>query len=157
MPWLDIGGYHEQLQRDAPFLCSDQRMDTELVDRLVLQLNRIYPQILSDKEAPRVTTDYIYHQQCREQHYKLNPLPGGYCPGVCAEIQFNMRLSAVQEAERVDKGPVSGAAEAPAWKRRGGVSRILQRPSHPRWGHLLQPAQQSQRKRYKHSTASQAR
>ncbi|XP_060913120.1 caspase recruitment domain-containing protein 19-like isoform X2 [Labrus mixtus] len=28
-------------------------MDTELVDRLVLQLNRIYPQILSDKEARR--------------------------------------------------------------------------------------------------------
>ncbi|XP_068585851.1 caspase recruitment domain-containing protein 19-like isoform X1 [Cebidichthys violaceus] len=28
-------------------------MDTELVDRLVLQLNRIYPQILSDKEAHR--------------------------------------------------------------------------------------------------------
>ncbi|XP_040008852.1 caspase recruitment domain-containing protein 19-like isoform X1 [Xiphias gladius] len=45
--------YHEQLQRDAQFLCSDQRMDTELVDRLVLQLNRIYPQILSDKEAHR--------------------------------------------------------------------------------------------------------
>ncbi|XP_040915287.1 caspase recruitment domain-containing protein 19-like isoform X2 [Toxotes jaculatrix] len=47
----DIDCYHEQLQRDAQFLCSDQRMDTELVDRLVLQLNRIYPQILSDKEA----------------------------------------------------------------------------------------------------------
>ncbi|AWP09929.1 putative bcl10-interacting CARD protein-like [Scophthalmus maximus] len=45
--------YHEQLQRDAHFLCSDQRMDIELVDRLVLQLNRIYPQILSDKEAHR--------------------------------------------------------------------------------------------------------
>uniref|UniRef100_A0A3Q1IQ88 CARD domain-containing protein n=1 Tax=Anabas testudineus TaxID=64144 RepID=A0A3Q1IQ88_ANATE len=42
-----------QLQRDAQFLCSDQRMDTELIDRLVLQLNRIYPQILSDKEAHR--------------------------------------------------------------------------------------------------------
>uniref|UniRef100_A0A8D3AQN8 Bcl10-interacting CARD protein-like n=1 Tax=Scophthalmus maximus TaxID=52904 RepID=A0A8D3AQN8_SCOMX len=42
-----------QLQRDAHFLCSDQRMDIELVDRLVLQLNRIYPQILSDKEAHR--------------------------------------------------------------------------------------------------------
>ncbi|XP_041655520.1 caspase recruitment domain-containing protein 19-like isoform X2 [Cheilinus undulatus] len=28
-------------------------MDTELVDQLVLQLNRIYPQILSDKEAHR--------------------------------------------------------------------------------------------------------
>uniref|UniRef100_A0A3B5M407 Caspase recruitment domain family, member 19 n=1 Tax=Xiphophorus couchianus TaxID=32473 RepID=A0A3B5M407_9TELE len=43
--------YEEQLQSDAQFLCSNQRMDTELVDSLVLQLNRIYPQILSDKEA----------------------------------------------------------------------------------------------------------
>ncbi|KAM4609998.1 caspase recruitment domain-containing protein 19-like isoform 2-T2 [Polymixia lowei] len=49
----DIDGYLEQVQRDALFLCSDQRMDTELVDRLVLQLNRIYPQILNDKEAHR--------------------------------------------------------------------------------------------------------
>lgn len=46
-----------QLRGDAHFLCSDQRMDTELVDRLVLQLNRIHPQILSDKEAHRVITD----------------------------------------------------------------------------------------------------
>uniref|UniRef100_A0A674NN78 CARD domain-containing protein n=1 Tax=Takifugu rubripes TaxID=31033 RepID=A0A674NN78_TAKRU len=38
---------------DAQFLCSDERMDTELVDKLVLQLNRTYPQILSDKEAHR--------------------------------------------------------------------------------------------------------
>ncbi|XP_036960603.1 caspase recruitment domain-containing protein 19-like isoform X1 [Acanthopagrus latus] len=49
----DIDDHHQQLQRDAHFLCSDQRMDTELVDTLVLQLNRIYPQILSDKEAHR--------------------------------------------------------------------------------------------------------
>ncbi|XP_029911168.1 caspase recruitment domain-containing protein 19-like isoform X3 [Myripristis murdjan] len=47
----DVDGYHEQLQRDAQFLCSDLRMDTDLVDKLVLQLNRIYPQILTDKEA----------------------------------------------------------------------------------------------------------
>uniref|UniRef100_A0A8C3AD46 Caspase recruitment domain family, member 19 n=1 Tax=Cyclopterus lumpus TaxID=8103 RepID=A0A8C3AD46_CYCLU len=39
------------LEIDAHFLCSDKRMDTELVDCLVLQLNRIHPQILSDKEA----------------------------------------------------------------------------------------------------------
>ncbi|XP_029994146.1 caspase recruitment domain-containing protein 19-like isoform X2 [Sphaeramia orbicularis] len=49
----DTDGYHEQLQRDTHFLCTDQRMDTELVDRLVLQLNRTYPQILCDKEAHR--------------------------------------------------------------------------------------------------------
>ncbi|XP_034551212.1 caspase recruitment domain-containing protein 19-like [Notolabrus celidotus] len=49
----DIYDCHEKLQRDTQFLCSHQRLDTELVDRLVLQLNRIYPQILSDKEAHR--------------------------------------------------------------------------------------------------------
>nr|XP_020485295.1 caspase recruitment domain-containing protein 19-like isoform X2 [Labrus bergylta] len=49
----DIYDFHEKLQRDAQFLCSHERMDTELVDRLVLQLNRIYPQILSDREARR--------------------------------------------------------------------------------------------------------
>lgn len=50
----DFGSYHEQLQRDSQFLCADRRMDAELVDRLVLQLNRIHPQVLSDKEAHRV-------------------------------------------------------------------------------------------------------
>ncbi|XP_035995090.1 caspase recruitment domain-containing protein 19 isoform X1 [Fundulus heteroclitus] len=44
-------GYDEQLHSDTQYLCSHQGMDTELVDRLVLQLNRTYPQILSDKEA----------------------------------------------------------------------------------------------------------
>ncbi|KAJ8394785.1 hypothetical protein AAFF_G00041400 [Aldrovandia affinis] len=43
--------YHDQLQNDSQFLLSDRRLDTELVDKLVLQLNRIYPQILNDKEA----------------------------------------------------------------------------------------------------------
>ncbi|KAM9506173.1 caspase recruitment domain-containing protein 19-like isoform 2-T2 [Salvelinus alpinus] len=52
-PWSCSDGYHVQLQRDSQFLCSDQRMHTELVDRLVLQLNRTYPQILTDKEAQR--------------------------------------------------------------------------------------------------------
>uniref|UniRef100_A0A8C7SZP7 CARD domain-containing protein n=1 Tax=Oncorhynchus mykiss TaxID=8022 RepID=A0A8C7SZP7_ONCMY len=45
--------YHEQLKRNSKFLCLDQRMHTELVGRLVLQLNRTNPQILTDKEAQR--------------------------------------------------------------------------------------------------------
>ncbi|KAJ8258329.1 hypothetical protein COCON_G00173410 [Conger conger] len=45
--------FHEQLQVDSRFLRSDKRLDTELVDKLILQLNRIYPQILNDKEAHR--------------------------------------------------------------------------------------------------------
>lgn len=53
---VDFDSHHERLQMDAQFLCSDERMDTELVDKLVLQLNRTYPQILSDKEAHKVTT-----------------------------------------------------------------------------------------------------
>lgn len=40
---------------DSAFLKADRRLDTELVDKLILQLNRIYPQILTDKEATRVS------------------------------------------------------------------------------------------------------
>lgn len=47
----DPDGYSRQLLMDAHFLSSHQRMNSELLDKLVLQLNRIYPQILSDKEA----------------------------------------------------------------------------------------------------------
>uniref|UniRef100_A0A4W5NQW1 Caspase recruitment domain family, member 19 n=1 Tax=Hucho hucho TaxID=62062 RepID=A0A4W5NQW1_9TELE len=53
VPWSGSDRYHVQLQMDSQFLCSDQRMHTELVDRLVLQFNRTYPQILTDKEAQR--------------------------------------------------------------------------------------------------------
>ncbi|XP_028818248.1 caspase recruitment domain-containing protein 19 isoform X1 [Denticeps clupeoides] len=45
--------FQVQLQRDSRFLKADRRLDTELVDKLILQLNRIYPQILTDKEASR--------------------------------------------------------------------------------------------------------
>ncbi|CAK6973772.1 caspase recruitment domain family%2C member 19 [Scomber scombrus] len=43
----------EQLIEDSAFLKAERRLDTELVDKLILQLNRIYPQILSDKEATK--------------------------------------------------------------------------------------------------------
>ncbi|XP_066526311.1 caspase recruitment domain family, member 19 [Hoplias malabaricus] len=45
--------FQVQLRTDSWFLKSDRRLDTELVDKLILQLNRIYPQILTDKEATR--------------------------------------------------------------------------------------------------------
>ncbi|KAG7244596.1 hypothetical protein INR49_029615 [Caranx melampygus] len=45
--------FHQQLLEDSAFLKADRRLDTELVDKLILQLNRIYPQILTDKEATR--------------------------------------------------------------------------------------------------------
>ncbi|MFT7804414.1 caspase recruitment domain-containing protein 19 [Arapaima gigas] len=45
--------YHQQLLKDSEFLQNDKRLDSDLVDKLVLQLNRIYPQILSDKEAQK--------------------------------------------------------------------------------------------------------
>lgn len=47
--------FQEQLMEDSVFLKADRRLDTELVDKLILQLNRIYPQILTDKEATRVS------------------------------------------------------------------------------------------------------
>uniref|UniRef100_A0A3Q1G212 Caspase recruitment domain family, member 19 n=1 Tax=Acanthochromis polyacanthus TaxID=80966 RepID=A0A3Q1G212_9TELE len=42
-----------QLIEDSAFLRADRRLDTELADKLILQLNRIYPQILTDKEATK--------------------------------------------------------------------------------------------------------
>lgn len=45
--------FYDQLSEDSTFLKADHRLDTELVDKLILQLNRIYPQILTDKEASR--------------------------------------------------------------------------------------------------------
>ncbi|XP_035488867.1 caspase recruitment domain family, member 19 [Scophthalmus maximus] len=45
--------FGEQLMEDSAFLRADRRLDTELVDRLILQLNRIYPQVLTDKEATK--------------------------------------------------------------------------------------------------------
>lgn len=47
--------FHDQLVEDSTFLKADRRLDTELVDKVILQLNRIYPQILTDKEATRVS------------------------------------------------------------------------------------------------------
>ncbi|KAF7207800.1 caspase recruitment domain-containing protein 19 [Nothobranchius furzeri] len=46
-------GFLEQLTEDSSVLQADPRLDTELVDKLILQLNRIHPQILTDKEATR--------------------------------------------------------------------------------------------------------
>ncbi|XP_039626905.1 caspase recruitment domain family, member 19 isoform X1 [Polypterus senegalus] len=43
--------YRDQLLLDALFLKQEHHLSTDLLDKLVLQLNRIYPQILTDKEA----------------------------------------------------------------------------------------------------------
>ncbi|XP_077460064.1 caspase recruitment domain-containing protein 19 [Stigmatopora argus] len=45
--------FHDQLMEDAAFLRAERKLDTELVDKIILQLNRIYPQILTDKEATK--------------------------------------------------------------------------------------------------------
>uniref|UniRef100_A0A7N8WW10 Caspase recruitment domain-containing protein 19 n=1 Tax=Mastacembelus armatus TaxID=205130 RepID=A0A7N8WW10_9TELE len=45
--------FQKQLTEDSAFLRADRRLDTELVDKVILQLNRIYPQILTDKEATK--------------------------------------------------------------------------------------------------------
>lgn len=51
---MTADSFREQLTEDSSFLRADRRLDTELVDKLILQLNRIYPQILTDKEATKV-------------------------------------------------------------------------------------------------------
>ncbi|XP_075431020.1 caspase recruitment domain-containing protein 19 isoform X2 [Ascaphus truei] len=45
--------FYDRLLQDTPFLTSNGRLDEQLVDKIILQLNRVYPQILSNKEAEK--------------------------------------------------------------------------------------------------------
>ncbi|XP_051967011.1 caspase recruitment domain-containing protein 19-like isoform X2 [Xyrauchen texanus] len=63
--------FHEHLRRDSRFLKSDLRLDTELVDKLILQLNRIYPQVLTDKEATKEKGEEACQEFYRALHLHM--------------------------------------------------------------------------------------
>lgn len=46
--------YCDRLVQDTPFLMGHGRLSEQQVDRIILQLNRYYPQILSNKDAEKV-------------------------------------------------------------------------------------------------------
>uniref|UniRef100_A0A8C5RBV0 Caspase recruitment domain-containing protein 19 n=1 Tax=Laticauda laticaudata TaxID=8630 RepID=A0A8C5RBV0_LATLA len=45
--------YCDRLQQDTAFLTSNGRLSEQLVDKIILQLNRVYPQILTIEEAEK--------------------------------------------------------------------------------------------------------
>uniref|UniRef100_A0A8D0KM31 Caspase recruitment domain-containing protein 19 n=1 Tax=Salvator merianae TaxID=96440 RepID=A0A8D0KM31_SALMN len=45
--------YYDRLRQDTAFLTSNGRLSEQLVDKIILQLNRVYPQILTNKEAEK--------------------------------------------------------------------------------------------------------
>uniref|UniRef100_A0A671ETA6 Caspase recruitment domain-containing protein 19 n=1 Tax=Rhinolophus ferrumequinum TaxID=59479 RepID=A0A671ETA6_RHIFE len=45
--------YCDRLVQDTPFLMGPGRLSEQQVDRIILQLNRYYPQILSNKDAEK--------------------------------------------------------------------------------------------------------
>ncbi|XP_034962204.1 caspase recruitment domain-containing protein 19 isoform X1 [Zootoca vivipara] len=45
--------YCDRLRQDMAFLTSKGRLSEQLVDKIILQLNRVYPQILTNKEAEK--------------------------------------------------------------------------------------------------------
>ncbi|XP_038627839.1 caspase recruitment domain-containing protein 19 isoform X4 [Tachyglossus aculeatus] len=45
--------FRDQLVQDTPFLISNGRLSEQEVDKIILQLNRYYPQILTNKEAEK--------------------------------------------------------------------------------------------------------
>ncbi|KAM9182609.1 caspase recruitment domain-containing protein 19 isoform 1-T2 [Mergus octosetaceus] len=45
--------YCQRLQHDMYFLTSNSRLNEQVVDKIILQLNRVYPQILTDAEAEK--------------------------------------------------------------------------------------------------------
>lgn len=46
--------YCDRLLQDTPFLTGPGRLSEQQADRIILQLNRYYPQILSNEEAEKV-------------------------------------------------------------------------------------------------------
>lgn len=70
LTWTD--SFQEQLIEDSAFLRAERRLDTERVDKVILQLNRIYPQILTDKEATKVSP----HETLKERGYSTHPEKG---------------------------------------------------------------------------------
>lgn len=46
--------YCDRLVQDTPFLMGHGRLSEQQVDKIILQLNRYYPQILSNKDAEKV-------------------------------------------------------------------------------------------------------
>ncbi|EMP27897.1 Bcl10-interacting CARD protein, partial [Chelonia mydas] len=45
--------YCDRLRQDMYFLTSNGRLSEHLADKIILQLNRVYPQILTNKEAEK--------------------------------------------------------------------------------------------------------
>ncbi|XP_021265652.1 caspase recruitment domain-containing protein 19 isoform X3 [Numida meleagris] len=45
--------YCHRLQHDMYFLTSNSRLNEQVVDKIILQLNRVYPQILNNTEAEK--------------------------------------------------------------------------------------------------------
>ncbi|KAM4021501.1 caspase recruitment domain-containing protein 19 isoform 2-T2 [Anomaloglossus baeobatrachus] len=45
--------YSERLLQDVPHLKNNRNLTERIVDKIILQLNRVYPQVLSNKEAEK--------------------------------------------------------------------------------------------------------
>ncbi|XP_068109738.1 caspase recruitment domain-containing protein 19 isoform X2 [Hyperolius riggenbachi] len=45
--------YSDRLHQDTAYLKSSRKLTEQILDRIVLQLNRVYPQVLSNKEAEK--------------------------------------------------------------------------------------------------------
>lgn len=52
--------YCDRLVQDTPFLMGCGRLSEQQVDRIILQLNRYYPQILSNKDAEKVAEGRVW-------------------------------------------------------------------------------------------------
>ncbi|XP_032303157.1 caspase recruitment domain-containing protein 19 isoform X3 [Coturnix japonica] len=50
---LSDQSYCHRLQHDMYFLISNSRLNEQVVDKIILQLNRVYPQILTNTEAEK--------------------------------------------------------------------------------------------------------
>ncbi|XP_072790735.1 caspase recruitment domain-containing protein 19 isoform X3 [Taeniopygia guttata] len=85
--------YCHRLQHDMYFLTSTSRLNEQVVDKIVLQLNRVYPQILTNEEAEKFRNPKAsLHTRLSDLLKHLQKKGDRHCQEFYRALQINAEL-----------------------------------------------------------------
>uniref|UniRef100_A0A674GY32 Caspase recruitment domain-containing protein 19 n=1 Tax=Taeniopygia guttata TaxID=59729 RepID=A0A674GY32_TAEGU len=89
----DNQSYCHRLQHDMYFLTSTSRLNEQVVDKIVLQLNRVYPQILTNEEAEKFRNPKAsLHTRLSDLLKHLQKKGDRHCQEFYRALQINAEL-----------------------------------------------------------------
>ncbi|XP_074861895.1 caspase recruitment domain-containing protein 19 isoform X4 [Carettochelys insculpta] len=90
MPYRTYQSYCDRLRQDRYFLTSNGRLSEHLADKVILQLNRVYPQILTNKEAEKFRNPKaLLHIRLSELISHLQKKGDKHCQEFYRALQIN--------------------------------------------------------------------